>query len=131
MAEAYPIVITFLLVVVFATFEGITHAILWSRKGVNAFKWNEHYVFVVTRILFGIATVLPGSMAGLICGVLAYPFFHNGFYYQIRNRIDKSYPKGFFSESTTSTATINFGVRFRTILFIGSILLLIFALIKP
>jgi hypothetical protein len=121
-------VLTYCLVLAFACLEGVTHAILWSRKGAGAFKWNEHIIFLGTRFLLAPMILLPGSWQGLLAGVIAYPCFHNGFYYWFRNRIDGSYPQEFFDDSTSSTANINFSVRARVLMFVASLILLVFLL---
>lgn len=115
-------ILSYLLVIAFASCEGITHAILWSRKGAHAFKWNEHKVFVVQRLLFGAAALFTASPWALYAGAFAYPFFHNGFYYTYRDKIDGTYPKRFWAHSTSSTAKLNFTVRFRLVMFVISLL---------
>lgn len=130
MAQAWSVIITYLLMVLAASTEGICHAILWSGKKSGAFKWNEHIVFVAQRAIFGIAILYTGNILALGAGVLAYPFFHNGFYYSYRNKIDGSYTQGFNADSLTSSAVINFSYRLRTTLFVISLLLLFVLIVK-
>lgn len=53
----------------------------------------------------------------IICLGMIFPFFHNGFYYQTRNKIDPTkYPLGFRDMSKTSIAPINFTFLVRSIL---------------
>lgn len=112
-----------------AYLEGITHAILWSGRKSESFKWNEHLVFVFQRGLFALALFTPASWSPVLAGGLCYVMIHNGSYYYYRNKIDKSYPDGFWSQPTSgSTAVINFSVRNRIILFAIGLAVLAFAL---
>jgi len=68
-----------------------------------------------------ISMVLMGS-----CGILIFPFIHDGFYYMIRNKIDGSYTEeGFFSKSKDTTAKFSIGAVGRTIMFVTSLILAI------
>ena len=130
MAETWCIIITYLLMVLAASDEGVTHAILWSGKKTDSYKWNEHLVFVAQRIFFGVALLITANVWAFVVGVLAYPFFHNGFYYWQRNYIDGSYPQGFKADSLTSSAVINFSFRSRTTMFVISLLLFFVLIVK-
>jgi len=48
---------------------------------------------------------------------LLFSFFHNGVYFMTRNKLDsKIYPKGFWDDSTSSTAKLDLNVKSRIIL---------------
>jgi hypothetical protein len=117
-------IIANLLLLLFPCIEGFIHAILYSKKGADAFPGNEHISFNIMR-----ANVFAIFIAGrlceswedilliLLCFPLAYSFLHNGFYYITRRRIDvPSYH--WFSNSTHNSARINYGPLERTIMFI-------------
>lgn len=123
---------TFLVLILFAASSGLEQAILFSRKGAEAFKWNEHFVFFVTRCaLVGIAW----SAAGLsvVDRLLLIPIFalcfsmpHNEVYYYSRAKIDRHrYTWGY--KSATSTAWLDLNTWQRTVTFIGALLLLYFS----
>jgi hypothetical protein len=110
----------------YACISGWKDAILWSRKGSDAYDWNEHYIFIAERAIIGsIVFVLPflSNMLLLDSGVvlatfcMCFSFLHNGFYYTTRRYIDVDYYT-WFSESKTSSAKFNFGYVFRTICFV-------------
>lgn len=130
------ILILVLLILIF-TLRAMEQAVLWSRKATEAFGWNEHILFILSRgLLF--ASLLVCTFYGwkpvlyaILCFLPMFIFVHNGVYYETRNRIDGSYPKGFFDKSTTSSArlpTLSFVAR--TALFLvgvaGVVLVLIF-----
>lgn len=111
---------------VFAACEGIAHAILWSKRGADAYKWNEHIVFVVQRIVLGLLIWYSSDLAYLIAGSIAYIPVHASVYYEARKRIDGSYPKGWMSEpSSKSTARFNFSFFTRILLFFISLIIII------
>ena len=108
----------YLLMLVFAACEGITHAILWSKRGADAYKWNEHIIFVVQRIILGLLIWYSPNLSLLIAGAIAYIPVHASVYYEARKRIDGAYPKGWVSEpSDGSTARFNFSFFARVLLF--------------
>lgn len=109
---------------ILASLWGIKEGVLWSRKGADAYKWNEHILFVMERIVaaglficgawIGINGSIWDSVAVSIAAMFMFPFFHNGMYYFSRREIDGSYPKGFWDEpSDTSTASWNFSLTQR------------------
>ncbi len=122
----------YILFSLYSSISGVKDAILWSRKGADSFEWDEHWVFVLERLVFGTSIVLPvyfkisfqDIILIMICVGLSFPFWHNGFYYTARHYIDNSY-KGWASESTTSTAKINFTWPARFTLFLISAIYLI------
>lgn len=119
--------------------SGLNDAVLYSRRGADAFPWNEHKIFVAKRaalillvaltcLLTLNGTILPLAVNMIIIYPLSYPFVHNSIYYEARNRIDKSYPAGWKSDSTTSTAQINFNLSQRTGMALLSLLIFIITL---
>jgi hypothetical protein len=118
-------IIGFVIILLGAAFEGVTHAILWSRKGMDAFKWNEHIVFVLQRLILGAALLIHSDLVGILCGALFFPLMHNGFYYYFRNKIDQTYPDGFWDFTKGSSANINFKPWHRIILAVIGLLGLI------
>jgi hypothetical protein len=122
------VIALYILLNLYAATSGVKDAILWSKTGAEAFKWNEHIIFVIERILICICLflVLALQLYQLFIVVLAFffsfSFWHNGFYYMARNRIEKSvYPMGFWSESYTSTSVLEFSTVQRSLLKIASL----------
>ncbi len=115
-------VILFILLCAYACASGVKDAILWSKRGADAFNWNEHLVFVAERAVIGsIVFVIPLLISPsfikisvvLACFSLCFPFLHNGSYYTTRRYIDVDYYH-WFSESKSSSARFNFGYFLRT-----------------
>lgn len=129
--------ILLVLIVLAWSVRGIEQAVLWSRKGHKAFKWNEHLLFVISRGLY-IAIIITATFiewywAAGIAGVsiLMFPIVHNGFYYVARNRIAETngdlllpYPEGFMDYSEDSSAAINFTWKVRLVFAIVGLALL-------
>lgn len=110
---------------------GIKEAVLWSRKGVNAFEWNEHAIFNVERILLFICLFLAVGTSYYLLAVLAiaslftYSFVHNLYYYYFRSVIDGK-PFDPFYTSTTSTSRFTLNITVRSILFVIGLIILYF-----
>lgn len=126
----------FLFAASFALISGLVEAILWSKKGADAFTWNEHIALLALRglVFFGLFLGFWANAdmnfwrlvlsAGI--GYMGFVGLHPSFYYLFRNKIDRSYPMGFFSNpSRDSTADINLSVGLRMLLILGSIILLV------
>lgn len=109
---------------------GVIEGILYSRKGADAFKTDEHKIYLASRI-FIFSSIIAGRffvsdhefIISLIAAVLSFPFFHDGFYYCTRGLVDKPDYK-FNSSSTTTSAVMEFKWKWRLSFFIVSILLL-------
>lgn len=108
--------LVYLLWVSFSIYEGKREAFYFSYKmkaGLQlqqVFKLDEHGMFTVTRT-FVAAIALIASYNGILNCVLillalalCFPFFHDGQYYVTRQKLDNIYKKGWFDQSTTSTA---------------------------
>lgn len=109
---------------------GFKEGMLYSRKGSQAFKWNEHLVFVLERSLIAISLVLfsflnlQEATVLIALWVFSFSFWHDGFYYVSREFIDV--PKYHFSaESEDSSATLELSYFWRSFLFGISIVSLI------
>lgn len=123
--------------------EGIREAFYWRQNtySIKPIKYNLHGLFLVQRTLVYslILSILIIKLfliikIILICLglILISPFFHNGFYYLIRNKIDNdTYIKGFFDQSNSSTAksTKFLTPVMRTIYLIIGVILLIISII--
>jgi len=119
----------------YACISGWKDAILWSRKGSDAYDWNEHYIFIAERacvgsIVFTIPLLKDFTFvdSGVIIGafLLCFSFLHNGFYYWQRNKIDVN-KYHWFSNSKTSSAWYNANSTLRTIFFIlGAIVFVVY-----
>lgn len=114
----------------YACISGWKDAILWSRKGSDAYDWNEHYIFIAERACVGsIVLLLPlltkpsllDVSAVLVTFCLCFSFLHNGCYYTTRRYIDVDYYH-WFSESKSSSARFNFGYILRTASFFCGII---------
>ena len=110
----------------YACISGIKDGILWSKKGADAFTWNEHIVLVAERACIGsIVLLLPfltkpsllDVSAVLVTFCMCFSFLHNGCYYTTRRYIDVDYYH-WFSESKSSSARYNANSTLRTIFFI-------------
>lgn len=123
------------LVILFCAYSfvhGWSNAVLYSMRGYNAFKGDEHFGLTIERSLVWIlplATSLYSlsPVEVLICmisGACMFPFFHNGSYYHFRGKIDGSYV-GWWDYTKGSTSSINFKLLQRTLLMIIGILILI------
>lgn len=73
-------------------------------------KKNLHPIFTVQRFLVALIINIACFSLGWklilfdLALIAAQPFFHNGMYYLIRNKLNpKTYPKKWFDESTTTT----------------------------
>lgn len=124
--------ITFIIWCLYSSLFGISDAYYWysanvAKYSTQGFKFKDlHSLFFWKRSL--VATVFSLLMSKgnlffwlliMICLGLSFPFFHNGFYYQTRNKIDSTkYPLGFIDMSTTSIAIINFTFIIRLLMLI-------------
>lgn len=107
---------------------GILEAILFHKvKGINkGFKdrcgFDIHALFVVIRlaVLIPLALCTDETLIFTLVAIFTFPFLHDGFYYQMRKLLSKGkiYPKGFISQSTTTTAKLSFNFGWRLIFFI-------------
>jgi hypothetical protein len=101
-----------------AILSGIKEGILYSKKGADAFKWDEHELYATERVVVFLLVPLGMNLSiaevavlGIAC-FCAFSFWHNGSYYETRNRIDvPSY--SFYSSSKDSTAKLELSFKYR------------------
>lgn len=107
-----PILLLFL---VYFIADGKRDAIMWSKKGADAFPTNEHTVLGAMRIVLFTLVLLKVSIFTWLTALLLFPLIHNGSYYYYREQIEPGvYPKKFWAEpSETSTAVVNFSLPYR------------------
>ena len=105
--------------------HGFVEALVWSKRGDDAFTWNEHVPLAIQRILLGVLVLCCSwqgfeiSCYALLASIPMFFFFHDGTIYLVRNEInDAVYDKRWFDESTTSSATSKtMSANWRIILF--------------
>lgn len=123
----------YIIFILLSILSGIFEAIAYSKKGADAFKWNEHIILVLSR---GMWLVLATPIIQLtwiqwflfsLVGVFGFSFFHNGFYEFTKAKIFKT-SEGFFKDfqksSKTSTAIFNLDFTSRYLAFIFSVIIL-------
>lgn len=104
--------------VVYCSLEGIAQGALFSHNKANC---NGRYPFNIHRFL-----ILPRGAAwfafsglgfALAANMFMFSFFHNGFYYETRRRLEPESKEllgyTFWGKSTTTTAKINTGFWLR------------------
>ena len=85
---------------------------------------DEHRRFTIQRSIVAILAIVACTLftgfwglLGFIPLPMVFSFFHNGYYYVRRNQLDDSiYQKGWWDQSTTTTAKVSFGPVTRTVL---------------
>lgn len=128
--------LTVLCWILYSSLFGYCDAWYWysanvGKYSIKDFKFKDlhpHY-FVMRSIVGSLFSLLIFQnnffewLGGVICLGMVFPFFHNGFYYLTRNKIDPTkYPKGFYDMSSTSISKINFTFIARLILAILGLL---------
>jgi len=113
----------------YASIEGIREAFYYhALKGSKS--QNLHGIYWFQRLIFAIFLYVATNFFILTFFVLIFSFFHNGFYFLTRNRLDRLiYPKKFIDFSTTSTAIMEFNFIERSILFLIGLISLILNII--
>ena len=135
----------YILWILFAIYEGQREALYFSYKMKatlqiqRSLKRDEHVMFTIQRsVVAAIAsiasyTTLFDCALFIISMAFSFPFFHDGMYYVTRERLDGIYKKGWFDQSTTSTAKSDkfnfFNPVSRTALFGISILIIAYEII--
>lgn len=83
---------------------------------------DEHFSYVVIRIMFAAALFDSLNIILHIGLVFLTPFFHDGFYYAFRNNMDPEvYKKRFKDNSKTTTAVFSFDYQTRIVFVLLSI----------
>ncbi len=124
----------YILFCIYASLSGLKDAILYGKRGAETFYWNEHTLFNVERgvvllgycasMLFARISYADLSWLALSC-LMAFSFFHNGFYYETARQINRMDYR-FWSDSKTSTAKIEISWNLRFTLFALSVVVLYF-----
>ena len=121
-----------------AIVKGTLHGILWSKKGADAYSWNEHIVLWVDASLTFLAVYFGYFYAQNLsfwslsllsaAGGFVYMALHPSFYYLSRHQIDGAYDGPFDEPSEGSTAWLNFPTWARVVFLVVAIVILIIAL---
>src|SRR4051812_36369633 len=88
-------IFTYILLHGYAYAIGITHAILYGRRGADSFPNDEHKYFVAGHIsvclaVFSATYIKPeDAVIVLFAFMLSFSFIHNGAYYLTRKKIDE------------------------------------------
>lgn len=92
---------------------------------VSGKKKNLHGLFLIQRSTLATIIIFLGFSPLMLLGLaFTFPFIHDGFYYVRREKLKPgTYPKGFTSNSTTSTAKIEIPYEWRLVLYIIGITL--------
>lgn len=122
----------------FASIDGFVQAHYYDLYPSEKKHHNLHPYFVIQRlIVLGLMTYevyvnfpIWETIIFTFALIFVFSFFHNGFYYLTRNKLNPEiYKKKFFDDSDTSKAIFELGVGYRTamalmaILFITGIIL--------
>lgn len=116
-----------ILLIVYSCLAGMVEAVLYSKRASEAFKWNEHVLFVLKMACIGLLFLLNVSGSYYDRGVdvavwcLVHPFFHDGAYYETRRRIDVPSYRWYFDYSKTSTARLEIRFVLRVCMLAGAI----------
>jgi hypothetical protein len=127
--------ILYLCICFFQTVFGAINAFIYGRKGAESLKRDEHIDIVLLQGLFFIYPFLVLWLEvdvyelswATVAGIFATPFFKDGAYFESRKKIDGAYRLGWWDDSTTSTAIINFKMPMRVLFFICSLLMMGYA----
>lgn len=102
-----PSVYTTIIWIVFGLFMSTFEALYFTHEINSSFhdKINEHPLFVCIRACVLVPLWILTSWKVVLCLAVMFPFIHDGQYYLFREKLVKgTYPKGWFAQSTTSTA---------------------------
>jgi hypothetical protein len=135
------VTVAYILSIIIASFMGVFEAILFAssvkdKHSSDFWKFkmgSDIHLFLTSyriSVFFPIAIslwFLNGWQQAFLytCSILlAFSFFHNGFYYLFRKKLDGAY-NGFTDESETTTAKISLSFKERFGLFLISLCLLL------
>ena len=115
------LILSYIVWILYAFFEGFRESFYWYLKAKLQLSkiMDLHSIFSLQRGLFLLIVFVSlftelgfiGTTLYCISLALCFSFIHNGTYYITRDKLDKSYPIGWFSQSKTSTA---FWTKFMT-----------------
>lgn len=108
---------------------GIVEGVLYSRKGSDAFKWNEHVLYIALIVCVcslylldsGISNIWDKVMVILVVW-FSYPLVHDAAYFETRRRIDVPEYR-WYSFSTNRSNRIEIPSMIRVCLFVWAWLL--------
>jgi len=117
------LIIAQLIWILCASLEGVIQAHYYALYPTDKGHKNLHPIYALLRgillgvIMYGLWWDFPAwqcSVFAVSC-FFTFSFWHNGFYYKTRNKLDKNvYPRGWWDDSDTSTALVNISSGFRT-----------------
>ena len=119
------ILVHLVLWILYSGFEGIREGYYFNCFPKPA-KPDIHILFTLQRLTV-ILVMCATSPLIFLAMALMFPFFHDGFYYATRHKLNVVvYPKGFWSDpSSTSTALLNFKLKDRILMLVGSVVIII------
>jgi len=95
--------------ILYAMLEGYREGNYWgARKTIFPYiDFHEHKLWSSQRFAVLSIVIIHINIVVAIACMFVFPFIHDGMYYLRRNMLDPDiYPKGFFDQSTTSTAIL-------------------------
>lgn len=117
------VIISTILWVIYSSLDGVTQGYYYDLYPSERGHKNMHPHYTIQRIIVLIPLfynvyadygIWNAAIFSIGLGFM-FSFFHNGFYYITRHKLNnKIYPKGFFDQSETSTSFIELGAKFRT-----------------
>ena len=79
--------------------------LMWGRDEHNLFTLQRGTVVaMIAFLMLACGINILDCVIFVICMCATFPFIHDGEYYITRGKLDGIYPKGWFDQSTTSTA---------------------------
>lgn len=88
----------FVSLIILFSINGAKDAILFSKKGLNAFKWNDHYLFIAERcfwmiliLITLISNITQTDFIFLIfSSIFVFPFFYEFFFSFLTIKMENS-----------------------------------------
>lgn len=110
--------------IIFSIFEGIREGYYFNSIPASPKRYNIHTLFTAQRLTVLAFIIIQDPIAALVC-VCMFPFIHDGFYYDTRNKLNPNiYTKGFWdAPSKTSTARFDFSLGTRLFFYILGLLI--------
>ena len=118
--------------ILYGILEGFREACFYDVNSIvqtpnQSITWNLHPFFTMQRAIVLLLIYKVNGDFILLGGLpLIFSFVHDGMYYRIRNQLNnKVYSKGWWDNSTTSTAFIELNIYERSVVFVIGITSLI------
>jgi hypothetical protein len=93
-----------------------------TRNDKPATGWEDEHIWLTIARLFVFLEIFGFNtffVFNIIASMLVFPFIHDGFYYVMRNNLDKRlYPARFKAQSVTTDAKFSFEYPTRSVMFI-------------